>query len=370
MTHTPRKPVTAPRPLRVLQLITGMGPGGAERLLLEMFSRSNPEQGEWRLVSIVDDLRALDVYGHPDVQVEVFDLSRGPRMRNLLALRRRISEYAPDVIHAHMFHSLLAAVAAGWSVSRRPKICFTSHLDPYPAGRSLLVRALKPFRDADVVFYASQHPSLNVRRTRIIPNGVDVPPIPPVRAKWKRPEEVRLVAVGRLTDQKDPLGLLRAVAAAKLPGVRLNFVGSGPMEDEARALADQLGLSAQVQFKGTVRDVRTELRNADIFVMHSKYEGMPMALLEAAAEAMPVICTPVGFAHELLKDGRGVVAAPVDFPAALQQVVSNPAASLASGVALHEHVKEFHSIDSVVHQHEQLYSDLVPVGLSQRACST
>ncbi len=346
------------RRVKVLQVITGLIPGGAERLVLDMMELFDADRFDIRLATIVDDLRALEVYGHQSLPVEVFDLRSGPRLAALRRMRVFMKDFAPDVIHAHMFHSLLAALAVSRFLVTSPAICFTSHLNPYPRARALAVRALKRWRDADVIFTADQHPELNVGRTVVIPNGVPVGVDPPMRLPWDPAGQVRLLAVGRLAEQKDPLGLLRSVARANLPGLSLEFVGAGPLEGDVQLLVGQLGLAERVVFHGLRSDIRECMRGADIFVMHSKYEGMPMALLEAGAEAMPVLATPVGSIPDLLGGDRGWLAQPEQFADTLRAVVADPAAAIAAGQRLHAHVLNTHSIQATVRDHERLYLKL------------
>lgn len=346
------------RRVKILQVITGLIPGGAERLVLDMMRLFDTDRFDVRLATIVDDLRALDVYGHHGQPVEVFDLRQGPRIAAFRRMHAFVKAFAPDVIHAHMFHSLLAGLAASRLLGTKPAICFTSHLNPYPRGRALAVRILKKWRDADIIFTTDQHPELNAGRTLVIPNGVSVQAAPPERSLWNPDGRVRLMAVGRLAEQKDPLGLLRSVARADLPQLCLDFVGAGPLEGEARTLAVELGLADRVRFRGMRSDVRECMREADLFVMHSRSEGMPMALLEAGAEALPVLSTPIGAVPEILGTDRGWLAQPDHFAETLRAVVADPATANAVGRRLHAHVLSSHSIQSTVRGHERLYLKL------------
>lgn len=347
-----------------MQLITGLLPGGAERLVLDMMQLFDSHRFDVRLVSLVGNLSALEIYGYPSKRVDVFDMREGRRLENFLRLRRFIKSYSPDVVHAHMFHSLVVAVAATRFMLRRPAICFTSHLNKYPAARVLPVRLLKCFRDADVIFDEAQHPEMNVARVRVIANGVHVPEIPPARTPWHPSRALRLLAVGRLVEQKDPLGLLQTLASADLPEWTLDFVGTGPLEAPARAFAAEKGLRERVRFLGVRSDVRQCMLNADVFVMHSRREGMPMALLEAGAQAMPVVATPVGSIPEVIGTDRGLLARPEEFADALRRLIDDPEAALAAGGLLWAHIRGNHSIEATAAAHEHLYLELAEGVLS------
>lgn len=351
------------RQIKVLQVITSLGPGGAERLLLDMVHRFDKSKFDVRLATINDDdMRALEVYGYPKQPVELFDLKTRNLPTSLWKMRAFNQTFKPDVIHAHMFHSLIAAISASRFVAQRPRICFTSHQSNYSPLRALVVTALKPWRDADIVFRTDQHPFMNVAETKVIPNGVPVTVQPESRAKWEPDGFVRLLSVANFSKQKDPLGLVRSIAKVNLPRLTLDFVGAGPLEGPVRALATELGVAERVRFLGIRRDVRELMREAHIFVMHSKYEGMPMALLEAGAEAMPVLSTPVGSVPDVLGHDRGWLAAPMEFPQAIRRIVEDPESALATGRRLHACVMERFSIQATTRAHEELYETLANRG--------
>jgi glycosyltransferase involved in cell wall biosynthesis len=347
--------------LKILQIITGLGPGGAERLVLDMMQRFDTDRLDVQIVSIIDDLSALEVYGHSGQQIKVFDLLNGPRILNLWKMRKFLESFAPDVIHAHMFHSLVAAIALTRFLTYEPVICFTSHLNRYTILRNLTVRLLKSWRHGDVIFEPNQHPNMNVAQTRVFPNGVPVPSTPPVRTLWNTGRSLRLLSVGRLVQQKDPLGLLRSLARADLPNWTLDLVGTGPLEAEILALATDLGLKDRIYLLGVRSDIRQLMRSSDIFVMHSAYEGMPMALLEAGAEAMPVVATPVGSIPEIIGKNRGVLASPEHFADALRKLVLSPEIALSMGLELWTHVSKTHSIEATTKAHEYFYCQMAGI---------
>ena len=350
------------RRLKVLQVLTRLGPGGAERLVLEKMAQFDPDSFEVRLAILADDRRALDVYGHHGVPVEVFDMRglRAPKAR--AAMARYVGELAPDVVHAHMFHPLVAATLTLGAASPGSALCFTSHCNElaFPPLRSAVVRLLRPRRAADIVFVEGQHPALNADKVIVIPNGVHVPRTSPRRAPWRVDGEVRLVAIGRLADQKDPLGLIRTISALQNDRITLDFYGEGPLEGEMQALIAKLNLGNRVRLRGLSRDVRGVMRAADIMVMMSKFEGMPMVMLEAGSEAMPILATPVGATSKILGADRGVLAEAEVFGSALASMIADPRGAIASGERLRRYVDDHHSIAATTRMHERVYRRIAP----------
>ncbi|KRB82868.1 hypothetical protein ASE00_12710 [Sphingomonas sp. Root710] len=174
------------------------------------------------------------------------------------------------------------------------------------------------------------------------------------------------MAIGRLVDQKDPLGLIRVVASLGHQGISLDFYGEGPLEAEMRTLIASLNLEGRIQLKGVTSDVRSVLHQADIMVMSSKYEGMPIVILEAGSEAMPVVATPAGAISEILGTDRGVVAGIETIGIALMRMISDPETALAAGQRLRQYVENHHSITATARTHEAVYRQIASVPHSRR----
>ena len=351
-------PDVCKRKIKILQIITGLFPGGAERVVLELQSQINPEEFESNIITLTQDTRALEVFGHTDIEPKIYDLSGAKGLLNIYKLRKYVSDYRPHIIHAHMFHGLIAAICATIFQVHRPAICFTSHLDNYATLRRLMVKLLRQHRDADIIFSPHQHEPMNARVTRIIPNGVLVPNGMPHRSGWSTNRDIKLLAVGRLTDQKDPLGLISSITKSGIPNIRLDFVGEGPLESEIRETAKEHGLDDRIRLLGLRKDVSTLMQDYDILVMHSKYEGMPITLLEAGAQAMPVVSTRAGSIPLLLDGGCGYLCSREDFPIALRNAISNPEMTLATGRKLYERVSKEYSASGMTKAHERLYKEL------------
>ena len=89
------------------------------------------------------------------------------------------------------------------------------------------------------------------------------------------------------------------------------LVGDGELKDEIVDMTYELGLSDKVIFLGNRTNVSEILKNANLFILHSKREGFPIALLEAMATGLPVIATNVGGVPEIIKNGgNGIIVAP------------------------------------------------------------
>lgn len=116
----------------------------------------------------------------------------------------------------------------------------------------------------------------------------------------------KIVNVGRLNPQKNQALLLKAFASisSKYPHYVLSLYGDGGLKDSLIVLAKELGIEKKVEFNGFVKDIKSEISNAELFVLSSDYEGMPNALMEAMALGLPCVSTDCrgGGARALIKD--------------------------------------------------------------------
>jgi glycosyltransferase involved in cell wall biosynthesis len=127
-----------------------------------------------------------------------------------------------------------------------------------------------------------------------------------------RGEAVRFITVGRLAPQKDQELMLRAFALGSQPQDRLCIAGDGPLEARLRSCADMLGVSDRVTFLGHCNTISPLLHQSDVFLLSSRYEGVPAVIIEALAAGLPVISTDCAISiASLLHDGAFGLTVPV-----------------------------------------------------------
>lgn len=173
-------------------------------------------------------------------------------------------------------------------------------------------------------------PSVDIE---VIPNGVDCQYFTPPETCREQTGPMRLLFVGRVVRQKGLCYLLDALAEIKAKGStnwHLKIVGDGPLRPALEQQAAELGLSDQVEFTGWLpfEHVPEEMRAADLFVLPSIVEGMPLVLLQAMACGMPVIATQVPGSVDLVDPGRNGLLVPSKDPlvlaGALASLLGNP----------------------------------------------
>jgi glycosyltransferase involved in cell wall biosynthesis len=179
-------------------------------------------------------------------------------------------------------------------------------------------------------------PEVEEGKLAVVRLGVDCEVLRPqahgrAQAAGLEPVPVRLVCTGRMVAAKGHRTLLRAFAASAGKGwdLRLTLVGDGPERRALEGLADQLGIGPRVEFLGAMVHEATleQVARADLFVLASFAEGLPVALMEAMALGIPCISTPIAAIPELIQDGRNGVLVPPANVEALSEAIERCAAS-------------------------------------------
>ncbi len=180
---------------------------------------------------------------------------------------------------------------------------------------------------------------------------------------WAIPERdpPQIVMVARFDVQKDHETLFRALAELRELEWTLELVGDGPHEARMRAMAQDLGIAARVQFSGLRGDVAERLARAQIFALISNYEGFPISILEGMRAGLPVIASNVGGSSESVQDGRtGLIVPPRDVAAtkaALGQLLRSSALRKEMGAAGRKRFEENFTFDKMVDSTIALYRD-------------
>lgn len=297
-------------------MIQELGTGGAERILISAY-RGAQEAGHEVFVAAAPGPLAAELdseaYPLPIVQRKPWRLPAAAA-----AVRRAVRASRPDVIHAY---NPTMALAAGLATrrGRRPPGLVNLQGGPeedWPAAvRTVRLSGLAPVACGPGVAAALEEHGLKPFAT--VPNAVGPAPPPGERL-------ADIVAVGRLVEQKNHELAIRAMT--QVPGATLAIVGDGPLRPDLERLAAEL--DAPVIFTGVRSDARALMGAADVVVMPSRWEGLPLTALEALASGTPLVATSVRGLRELVTDGENALLVPEDpdaLAAALRRVLDDPA---------------------------------------------
>lgn len=271
------------------------------------------------------------VYSDPKPE----ELARG-RVRGFIARYRTLREIwkreKPDIILSFIGYNNSFAVLTSRGLGIPVAVSVRSNPAYEYNTAKLRLPAFFFFRKADGVVLQTHEaaeffPKDIQKKAVILPNAINPDFIHP---RYEGERMNRVVCVGRLDHNKNQDYLIRQFARAheKHPEYTLHLYGDGPARTEFEHLADQLGIAEAVIFEGLVDGVREKIEKSRIFVLSSRSEGMPNALLEAMGAGLACISTdcPCGGPRDLIRDGENGFLVPVEGAASKQ---GEPAAAAA-----------------------------------------
>ncbi len=277
-------------------------------------------------------------------------------VRRIISLRKAIRDANAKVVIGFLSRTNILVILASWGLGSR--IAVSERNDP--ARQSIgwpwnLLRRLV-YRYADVVTANSrgalQTMSAYVHKEKLafVPN-----PLASLPEIANRREAFSIIlTVGSLTHQKGHDVLLKAFSglAERFPEWRLEVLGDGRLREKLKNVSGALGISDRVIWHGKVRDTSPFYRAADVFVLVSRYEGTPNALLEAMSFGLPVIVSDASPGPlEFVEHNVNGLVVPVEnaeaLESALERLVSEPGLRHRLGAAARRRVAEF-SVANVI----------------------
>lgn len=382
--------------LRVIQVIKGLDiggiHGGAELFGLNLACALRKEQVDSRLCVFFQmntpvEQQFLDELARSGV--EVFFLfpwngktSLAAYFSALKKLSAELKRQPADVLHSHFQVGTLVSILLKL-VGRVRFVVRTAHVDrEWTRGwNGFLQQALIRFfifilfplmLDKEGAVSGAAVETLNRRlltrltgkRTALIYNSIRVSRKPLQLDGLQTPVNRFIIGfVGRLTEQKGLIYLLDAVPRIleNLPQAQLWIIGDGPLRQNLQSSADQLRIASSVSFYGKRDDVPDLLRQMDVFVLPSIYEGLPTVILESIANGVPVIATDIPGTREIIHAGEtGWLVPPRDSAAladCILQTAQDPAGRQQMARDAFESLKEF-SIERAAQRYAAVYRGL------------
>jgi glycosyltransferase involved in cell wall biosynthesis len=364
---------------RVLALIKGLGPGGAERLLVSAAQVRDRDAFDFEVAYLLpwktEFVQRLEDLG---VRTRCLEVRHEQDMRWLLRLRTLLEAERFDVIHVHSPYvaGMARIVVRSMRPSHRPKVVSSEH--NVWSSHTRLTRALNaatfPLGDAWIAVSDEVRGSIPERlqgRVEVIVHGIvleEVDRSPEQRAAVRAelgiaPDEVAVATVANFRSQKAYPDLLNAARLLADRGVPARFivVGQGPLEAEIRALHASLELGTYVELLGYRPDAIRVLTGCDMFALASHYEGYPVAIMEALAVGLPIVATKVGGVPEGVREGVEGLLVPPKRPDlladAIEALVVDPQRRAAMSIAAVERGRGY-DIDTAVRRTEEIYREL------------
>lgn len=362
--------------LKIAQLVHDLSVGGAE-LLAATIARSLRHLFDFTFICTDRAGPLADQLRDEGFPVHVLHRRPGIDWRCLLRLRRLLSEHSFDVLHAHQYTQFFAAATARVQLRPTP-ILFTEHGRHFPDvvsrkrrfGNRFLLR--KPDRVVGVGEAVRAALVTNERlpseRVEVVYNGVA--PSSPTTSDERRAirselgftdDHVVVLQVGRLDPLKDHATALKAFSAMHASNARsrLVLIGDGPERRRLEVTIDGMNLRDVVQLLGTRHDVPRLWHAADIGLLTSVSEGIPLTLLEAMAAQVPVVATKVGGVGEIIEDEQTGLLAPAGDSLTVSQHLLRLAADAESrnrlGQAGLERMRRRFSLSGMTAAYQRIY---------------
>lgn len=355
--------------MRVLQLIKGLGTGGAERIVWWTVRAGDTARFRYEVAYVVPEADSMiGLIKQAGVPVHCLRTSHPCDPRVFLRLRRLLLERVYDVVHVHS--PLIAAVARlvvrTLPKKQRPALVSTEHCTwaSYRVGTRLANAML--CRADDARFASSQQVHRSIwplfrSGSQVLVHGLmradlELPGDSRERVRAQlgiAPEDVVVTTVANYRGQKGYPDLLLAARQVldAVPGVRFLSVGYGPDEDAIVRRHAELGLGDAFQLLGHRDDVMRVLGCSDVFVIASLYEGGPIAVMEAMAAGLPVVAPRVGFVPDVITERvEGLIVPPgrpEELADRLIRLVNDPALRQRMGEAARQRAKGFDICDAI-----------------------
>lgn len=344
-------------PLRVIHLINSLGQGGAERLLLDLTSYWDPARVASSVIALLRATLPIAPLEELPVHWQLLEMHTPYSPRGPSRAYRALDAAEADVLHTHL---MLADFIGRRYARGRPstKVLTTLHspadhyLGPPKGIPSPLQYAYARMArstpglwvgcSAQVAQSFMEHPRWSAE-VLVVENGLDPrrlalthPREDDIRQKLGLTEGQQLiVTVARLVPSKGHEVLIDALAQLGDPRLIACWVGEGPLVAHLQRYATAHGVRDQIRLEGSRQDVTPYLRAADVFILPSIREGMPLALLEAMALGCPIITTDASGIGDVLTSARaGLVVKPGDASAlasALRSLLASPELRTALG---------------------------------------
>ena len=309
--------------MKILYVITGLGQGGAERVVCDLADGMAQAGHEVKIAYLTGKVLTHPV--NKNIELIAVKLNKASSLpKAYFKLSKLIRRYNPDVVHSHMVHAniIMRMVRV---MNPMTKLISTAHnsneggklrMLAYRLTHQLSDTSTNVSQEATVAFEAMKAVPVNGMKT--VYNGIDLNRFTyDANAKSELAREMNInnnykiiLAIGRFSEQKDYPNLLNAIQLFKAENetpFKLLIAGDGELRSSIESLLDELDIKDEVILLGRRNDIPKLMSAADLFVLSSKYEGFGLVVAEAMACKCLVVATDCGGVAEVLNDSDFLV---------------------------------------------------------------
>ena len=367
--------------MKITLITTSLLVGGAEKQVCDLAIHFASHGHRVQLISLTG--KSILTVCNENIELIELDAAKNPLglLKAYIRARSVMAQFEPDVIHSHMVHANIFARLLKLSFPYVPLICTAHSTNEGGKLRTLAYRYSDWLCDLNTNVSAEAVKAYVekgiCRSDKIISmvNGIELDYFrfnsdsrQEKRAELNvKDDEFLLLAVGRLTEAKDYPNLLDAFSFLSKSddlNVRLVIVGAGELDTQLKAKVALMGLGHRISFIGLRSDVQHLMSAADIFVMSSAWEGLPLVLLEAMACERLVVATDCGGIRNAL-NGAGMVV-PIKnsrslADAIIRYIELSPLERQKIGLSARQNVEKNYSLSAVADKWLSIYSSFIMV---------
>ncbi len=354
--------------MKILYVITGLGQGGAERVVCDLADKMYEKGFQVKIAYLTGEI--LTKPNHKEIQLIKIGLNSLTSLPTAYKkLSNIISYFQPDIVHAHMIHANLISRLIRIRIPIKKLICTAHSANEGGRLRMFLYRITHNLSDytTNVSLYASnsfiKQGAVPKNGINTIYNGVNFNKFKYNNfAREKIQQELNisadtkiLLAVGRFHAAKNYFNLIKAINILKfsLDNFVLLIAGDGELRSDIEKLILKLELSNKIILLGRRNDISDLMSACDVFVLSSNYEGLPTVLIEALACQAHVVSTDVSGAKEIIdKYGKIILK---NNPEILSEAIEEALKYSSKNILAKEYVKNKFDLEVISNQWRNIY---------------
>lgn len=295
---------------KIFMVIPTLGDGGGERLVVDLSIKLQNKGYNVYLVSLYDKINSINTEKAVANNLNIIYLKKklGLDISLFFKVRKILRLYKPDIIHTHLDAMLYFLPFYNKKIRKFHTVHSIAQKEASGLQKIIRIIAFKIKKVIPVAISNSiaktvaYYYKINLTEIPVVYNGIDT-------SKYYRfckqdKQLFTLINVGTLYEVKNQMYLIDAFAMfnKKHTNSQLFILGDGPLKDQLQNKIESLQLVNKVHLVGKVTNVWDYLAKSDVFVVTSKYEGLPLSMLEAMASGLPIISSNVGGIEDVLKD--------------------------------------------------------------------
>lgn len=349
---------------KVAFVITSLVVGGAENMMVNLLEHIDNNYYDTKVFVLSERKGSCleEKLDNLNIKIKYLDMSKVEKKDRIIKFFKEMNNFSPQVLHVH----LDMKYAFLWAIFHKVKLIFTMHSQPYRLESKLFWLSSKILLMQHKLLFvgvSKRIASEILNRFKCnnavctINNPVDISKYSFLRS-IKEKKEINLINVARFNSVKNHRLLVEAFSKLiqKNESTRLCLVGDGELLGDIKEYAKELKVSDKVYFLGCVDNVQEILKLADVFVLSSNAEALPISVLEAMASGLPIVSTNVGGLKDIVTN-NGILVSPNDSDAladALYTMISNNSFRQECGQHSKENIQPY-DICNIVKEYQKLY---------------